>query len=146
MVRGCTYIGNLEKAKLRFHLGRGKNYMHWQLRLDDSNPLYYKPEDVLFKLGNVKLHNRRGVAQKIYEGGNKNPCAWLLTSNPVVISRYDSQKPVEVFGNGFRQVGYNPRVLPYWTWKDLQGKDNGENLDGRVFNEVIVNGKEIFVR
>ena len=49
--------------RLRFHLARGKHFMHWQLKRDDDVS-FYTPKDFSAKLHNATLYNRRGVADR----------------------------------------------------------------------------------
>ena len=63
--------------RVRFHLGRGANYMKWQVRDSNGGVRYYDPESVRQVMLNAKLHNRPNVAKKICEGANKTVCAWV---------------------------------------------------------------------
>ena len=50
--------------------------MHWQLKRDDDVS-FYTPKYFSAKLHNATLYNRRGVADKIYNGENKTVCSWI---------------------------------------------------------------------
>ena len=126
-------------VRLRFHLARGEHYMHWQLRRGESRPTYWSPS-ANFKLKDVTLYNRRNVAEKIYNGENKTVCAWLSISGSIKISTVPTDT------DGLHQISYNPRVSPFWTYKDIVNeKSELINLDMQKFDEAIINGKEIFV-
>ena len=49
--------------RLRFHLGKGENFMKWQLRNKEDGILeYYDPNKFVYTIKNGKLNNRRNVA------------------------------------------------------------------------------------
>lgn len=48
--------------KVRFHLGRGENYMKWQISELGGKPAYFKPEDVNLNLIKCTLKNNKKVA------------------------------------------------------------------------------------
>lgn len=51
----------MTKAKIRFNLGRGKNYMKWKIECAEGT-FYLSPEDVNLRMVNARLRNHRGVA------------------------------------------------------------------------------------
>ena len=64
--------------KVRFHLARGKHYMHWQVKDKDGNNEYYDPAEVTLIMKECKLHNQPNATKKILLGENKRPCAWVI--------------------------------------------------------------------
>ena len=71
-------MARLKRIKVRFNLGRGKNYMKWKIQYPNGNILYYNPSEVQFVMTNCQLRNYKKVAEKIFNGGNKVVCAWVL--------------------------------------------------------------------
>lgn len=127
------------KKRLRYHLARGKNYRHWQLKGTKKEPIYFDPEYTSFILKNVKLYNKKNVAQKIYGGANKDVCAWLSISGRVMVS------PSEIDVSKMTEVSYNPREVPFWTYKTrAPGLD--ADLDLKEFDKVIINKTKIYVQ
>ena len=119
--------------RLRFHLGKGENYMKWQLRNKETDEVeYYNPSEFVFSVASGKLNNRRNVAKQIYEGSNKTVCSWI--SFDVGRSGLSDFNKREVMS-----VKYNPRVKPYWTLSDYDC-----NLDGYEGEMYILN-KEVFI-
>ena len=104
------------KAKVRFHLARGQNYMRWQVKQGDSVQ-YYDPEDVILEMHEATLRNQRKTAERIMDGENKTVCAWV----------------VKDFAH------YNPRRRPYWH----DSKKN--NLDNSKYKALATYGKLIVI-
>ena len=65
------------KIKVRFNLGRGKNYMKWKIQ-SKSGVEYHYPADVQLIMKGCQLKNNRKTAEKIFNGENKDVCAWVL--------------------------------------------------------------------
>mgnify|MGYP005687380891 CR=1 FL=1 len=77
---------NKIRFQVRFHLGKGANYMCWQVKDFGLNPAanngrgdidYYAPSNVSLELTNCTLKNSPTTARKIYEGNHKTVCAWV---------------------------------------------------------------------
>jgi len=130
------------EKRLRYHLARGEFYKHWQLKESKTGKtIYFRPEDTNFLLENVKLYNKKAVAQRIYEGANKNVCAWLSIKGSVKI------RTEEIDVSNMTEIFYNPRETPFWTYKNLVniGLDLVD-LDLKEFNKVIINKTKIYVQ
>jgi hypothetical protein len=123
--------------KLRFHLGRGEHYMHWQHTFGNDKT-YTDPEtDYGSTYLDVKLVSSKTTAKKIHDGDNKTVCAWLqFKSNWPDFEELDETDMSE-----FVKISYNPREAPHWTIKDLPGID----LDGMEFCIAKVRGRDILV-
>ena len=68
--------------RLRYHLGGGVNFMHWQIRNKDLKSVeYYDPNTFVYTCKNAKLNNSSNAAFKIYAGGNKSVCSWVSFSS-----------------------------------------------------------------
>lgn len=121
--------------KLRFHLGKGEHYMHWQRRHKDKGVEYINPEGYGATYVNVKLANRKSTAQKIHDGENKTVCAWV---------EFDyswGRVPKGEYPNDLIELYYNPRNKPYWTSDLFDDID----LDGISFKYLVVEGRKLFV-
>jgi len=53
-----------KKIKVRFNLGKGKNYMKWKLEFPTHSE-YYSPEDYNLALFGCQLKNHKKTAEKI---------------------------------------------------------------------------------
>ena len=112
----------MARIKVRFNLGRGDNYMKWKVSYPDGNIEYYKPTEVQLVMKKPQLKNHKGVAKKIFEGGDKVVCAWVLCENIEIITENFNQSDLQG-----RRIRYNPRVQPNWL------------LDGGVVDDVTFN-------
>ena len=103
----------MKSFKVRFNLGRGKNFMKWKVQYPDGKIEYHSPLDAQLLMHECILKNHRKVAQRIYNGGEKVVCAWVLCKS-ITIKTEDF---IQADLNGDR-VRYNPRVTPHWTLND----------------------------
>lgn len=97
----------MKNYKVRFNLGRGKNYLKWKVTSPSGDVNYYEPNNVCLHMENCKLVNQKGSAQKIFDGANKTVCAWieceaLTIFEPLLIAKGT-------------KISYNPRVQPNWV-------------------------------
>lgn len=115
--------------KVRFHLGRGKNYKKWQVSCQ-KRKVYYDPNEVNLKLHDCKLHNNSKIATSIFKGANKTVCSWI-SCNAIEIL------PPKIIQG--KQIFYNPRSHPNWH------SENESNLDKQFFKTLQTYGKNVFV-
>lgn len=118
------------RYQVRFHLGAGKNYQHWQVK-SLAGVQYHDPSKVSLTMLDCQLRNQPGVAKRIHGGGNKSVCAWI-DCNDVIVG-YRDKKP------GGREVFYNPKVAP--NWRDSAGK----NVDGLRLESLVTSGRRVSV-
>jgi hypothetical protein len=116
----------MKSIKVRFNLGRGKNYMKWKVQYTDGTIEYHSPTDVQLVMHECILKNHRKTAQKIYDGGDKVVCAWVLCKRLAIVK---SDRFTKADLNGER-VRYNPRVTPHWML-------DGENVDGISVDKLV---------
>ena len=117
--------------KVRFHLQKGENFMKWQIKDADGTVSFHDPSEVTLYMRGCFLRNRKGTAQKIYDGANKDVCAWVEAEEVVVMI------PLKNPMNS-SNVAYDPRVTPYWRL-------NGENVDKTSYGELFTSGRKIFL-
>jgi len=120
----------MKSSKIRFNLGKGKNYLKWKIERPGKETEYLDPNDIQLVLRNCVLKNNQKSAQEIFQGDYKKVCSWVLCET------------VEIKTNDFsihseNQIRYNPRVQPNWLL-------NGENVDGENFDTIISDGKRLF--
>lgn len=132
------------KYKLRYHLGRGENYMKWQVRGVDTDELYYyTPENVLFDIDNAVLKNNKKTAQKINDGENKTVCSWIECESFAAYTTDtigDELNNLIIKWHGSKEtLSYNPRKLPHWV------DENNNDVDGNHYDNLIVEGRIIKV-
>lgn len=133
----------MKRFRVRFHLGKGKNYMMWQVRdrgLNKSGVVateYYDPDKVDIVMSKCLLGNQVSAARKIFEGANKTVCAWvdcdmidvLYHTSPTYESEDVSDKT---------QYKYNPRKNPHWF------TDTNFNCDGEKMPRMLTKGRNIY--
>lgn len=134
-------MGNI---KVRFNLGKGKNYMKWKVeypvikmgngKLYKELPHYYDPNEVTLKLFDCTLKNYKGVAKKIFKGENKTVCAWILCKEIIATDKLSNK----IIVNEHSQIKYNPRIEPNWVFDD-------GNADGMKFKRIITKGRGVYV-
>ena len=122
--------------KVRFHLAAGEHYRQWQVKHGDSVQ-YYKPEECTLHMLICELHNNSRVAQKIYDGANKEVCAWIECE----ILSVSDKLPLSVEAlekNLFKSISYNPRIVPFWT------DENRNNLDNELYLSIISDDRKLW--
>lgn len=119
------------KFKIRYHLGRGENYMKWRVEDVTTKTVDFYDTDGFSMLAvGVKLHNQPATADKIHNGANKTVCAWIMASK---VEFKPSRQPKGI------QVSYNPRVSPNWMDQE------GNNVDKTQHRFAYINNKKIIV-
>ena len=119
--------------KVRFNLGRGKNYMKWKVEGPEGTS-YYSPDEVQIVMQGCQLKNQKKTAEKILAGAHKTVCAW------VKCVAVNIQRPNTTLWDNYIHLNYNPRVLPHWFIND------GENADGMVVEKIISIGRKLVGR
>jgi hypothetical protein len=121
------YFCIMKSIKVRFNLGKGRNYMKWKVQYPDGTSVYYSPTDVQLLMHNCTLKNNRRTADKIMSGQHKTVCAWVLCDT--IDIRTESFVPYDVNPDNTR-VRYNPRVNPFWVINE------NTPADGFKFNQL----------
>lgn len=129
--------------KVRFHLGRGKNFMKWQvtsnLNTGDGTGAkhvvsYVNPLDNQLAMLGCKLSLQPTAAQKIHDGANKTVCAWIECES-VQVLEVNRLKPNE---QDYR-IKFNPRQNPEWT----DGYNNV--VSGNEYEILFTNDRTLWV-
>jgi hypothetical protein len=114
----------MKRIKVRFNLGKGKNFMKWKIQFPNGKVEYYTPNEVQLVMSNCQLRNHTKTAQKIFEGGEKVVCAWVLCESIEILT-----KDFKSYDTTSKRVKYNPRVQPNWLLDD-------EIVDKHYFNKI----------
>jgi hypothetical protein len=123
---------NMKSIRVRFNLGKGPNYMKWKIQYPDGRVDYKDPNTTQLVLEDCILKNHQGVAKRIYEGGNKTVCAWILCKK-IQFKKIKLDGEIEKM-----KVQYNPRHLPFWIYK-------GDIVDGMGFDRICSQDKGLYV-
>lgn len=121
--------------KIRYNLGRGKNYKKWKIINPDKTIDIIDPRDVNILLMNATLCNNKKSALKIFNGGKKTVCSWIEAEEIMIQS--SNNKSLE--GIDLKdEIKYNPRELPHWEC-------NGKDFDNKKFESVLTNENKVFI-
>lgn len=129
--------------KVRFHLGRGKNFMKWQvtsnLNTGDGTGAkhivsYINPQENQLAMLGCKLSVQPTAAQKIHDGANKTVCAWI-ECEAVQVLEVNRLTPNE---QDYR-IKFNPRQSPNWT----DGYNNV--VSGNEYEILFTNDRTLWV-
>ena len=128
------------KFKVRFHLGKGEHFRHFQITYPDGNRKFYNPEDTFIVMENARLHNNCKIAEQIHNGRNKTVCSWIACDSIKVegIMGYLFSTDERPIGIGHSELQYNPRLNPHWL-------ENGENVDFKKYKRLFTEEDRIFV-
>jgi len=118
--------------KVRFHLAKGEHYMHWQIKDEEDEVVYYDPSETNLKLTNCTLKNQMSTAEKIFRGANKSVCAWIECEE------YEILSPIARV-NTKHHLRFNPKTLPFWH---VPGRDY-HNLDNCFIKKMVTLGPEV---
>ena len=115
--------------KIAFHLAKGANFQKWQIRDSSNEATYFCPDTHTIVLRGCRLHNQKGASLRIFNGGEKNRCAWIEFESYEIIAKSQVSEGTE--------LSFNPRVCPTWVV-------NGKNADNSRFETIVTNGKKVY--
>ena len=115
------------RYQVRFHLGKGPNFGHWQVK-GPGGIQYHDPATTSLTMLDCQLRNQRGTAERIHGGEHKKVCAWVDCNEVLVTGR---QSPIGV------PVMFDPRVAPHWRNRD------GRNIDGTRPEVLRTEGRRV---
>ena len=119
--------------KVRFNLGRGKNFMKWKVSCGSAYEIF-DPEEGSLILRGCKLINKRTQANRIFNGHNKFVVAWIECEH----CEYIEGKPSGENKRDSTEVRYNPKINPYWS---IYGVDVDDMEIDRIYtigNKVMI--------
>jgi hypothetical protein len=113
-----------KRFQVRFHLGKGANYMCWQVKDNRNKGVeYYAPSNVSLELTNCTLRNSVPTAMKIFNGQSKTVCAWVECD---MIDVHYKKSPSFSKPNirNMDKYKYNPKKHMHWFTKRNNNADN----------------------
>ena len=67
---------------VRFHLGAGEFYKHWQVKdLSTKDIIYYNPKLFYFVMHDCELKNKRNKAEKVFSSQRRDVCGYVRCSS-----------------------------------------------------------------
>lgn len=124
---------HMKSIKVRFNLGRGKNYLKWKIEYPDKRVEYLDPNAIQLTMHGCKLKNNPKTAERIYQGQSKTVCAWVLC-NRIELTRGS----LRCIQSPDSWVYYNPKNFPNWVYQ-------GHNADGFEFDRIQSLGSKLYV-
>lgn len=132
--------------KVRFHLGAGEHFQHWQVTNKATGEVaYYDPSVTRLQMSDATLRNQPGTARKIHQGANKSVCAWIDCKSVLVVPLGEAlmrscELALDTFviaGTPLPTVRFNPKVAPHWVdgdgnFSDLCRYDNLFTVGRRI--------------
>ena len=73
---------------VRFHLGKGVHFRHWQVKEKGCKPVYYQPDSVHLLLLNCKLINKVNKARSVHQAGVKDVSGWIDCESVEVVEDF----------------------------------------------------------
>lgn len=114
----------MARIKVRFNLGKGANFMKWKVQYPNGVVEYYSATDTQLVMKGCQLRNHKKTAEKIFNGGEKVVCAWVLCDEIEIRT-----KNFALWDLICDKIKYNPRVQPNWLL-------NGVVVDNQKFEAI----------
>lgn len=129
-------------GEVRFHLGRGKNYMKWQVRIKQGartvEIYYYDPSEYQLEMRGCKLINKVNKAKKVHEAGVKDVAGWVKCEEVMLRKDFYPALPVD----NLERLFYNPILDIHWR----RDSDCGEfDWDNSEYATLITEGKKVYI-
>ena len=125
-------------AEVRFHLGRGEHYMHWQIKIMQGkkkvDEYYYDPFYYQLEMIGCKLVNKVNKAKKVNAAGKKDVSGWVRCDEVMINN--------EIGVDNLEKLYYNPIRDIHWR----RESDCGEFVwDDSQYATLITQGKQVYV-
>ena len=124
--------------KVRFHLGAGEHYKHWQIRTPRKGQAdlveYEDPSKVQLELVKCTLRSKTSVAKKVLKSQVRDVCGWVECEH--VITNYLDIMTVQ----DLPRVTYDPKLNPYWK---IEG--DSDNYEMVMVGDLITSGNRLYV-
>jgi len=124
--------------EVRFHLGRGENYLHWQVNLVQGRnrigQTYYNPADCKIEMIGCKLVNKLNRAKKVHEAGVKAVAGWVQCEEILI------NNDIEV--DNLEKLYYNPIKDIHWR---RESDDNEFAWDDSEYATLVTQGKQVYL-
>jgi hypothetical protein len=129
-------------GEVRFHLGDGKNYMHWQLKIKQGGKTvevcYFDPSEYQLEMRGCKLWNRPNKAKQVFEAGVHDVSGWVRCEEVMLRKTFFPKLPVD----NLEKLYYNPLRDPHWR----RESDSNEFIwDGSEYATLLTNGKQVYI-
>lgn len=129
-------------AEVRFHLLKGPNYKHWQVKVmrgkEKVDVYYYDPQEYQLELRGCKLVNQLARAKWVNKKQKKNVSGWIKCEEVMLRKSFYPVLPVD----NLERLFYNPIVDVHWR----RDSDNGEFAwDDSEYATLITDNKQVYI-
>ena len=122
--------------KVRFHLGAGVHFKHWQIRTvvkgQRDKVEYFNPEIVQLELVDCTLRSNTRIAKKVLKEQVRDVCGWVECQSFTQEANISVQE--------LPRVVYDPKINPYWK---IDG--DSDNYEMIRVNTVVSDGKRLYI-
>ena len=122
--------------KVRFHLGAGVHFKHWQIRTvvkgQRDKVEYFNPEIVQLELVDCTLRSNTRIAKKVLKEQVRDVCGWVECQSFTQEANISVQELPKVI--------YDPKINPYWK---IDG--DSDNYEMIRVNTVVSGGKRLYI-
>jgi hypothetical protein len=124
--------------EVRFHLGSGENYMHWQVKAmcgrKKLDEFYYNPAQYQLEMIDCKLINKVNKAKKVHAAGRKDVAGWVKCDTVMINN--------EIGIDNLEKLYYNPIRDVHWR----RESDSGEfTWDGSQYSTLITQDRQVYI-
>ena len=130
----------MRSYQVRFHLGAGQHYKHWQVKHYDGPTLlatsYWNPDHYQILMAECQLANRPKKAEQVFNSQRRDVCGWIKCYS-LVINKIDLCGVVDV--DKMPMVVYDPKVQKHWHFENQIS-----DIDCKVFDRLITYGKRVY--
>lgn len=129
-------------GEVRFHLGAGPHYKHWQVKVKQGNKTvdvyYYDPAEYQLEMRGCRLRNQPNKAKQVFEAGVHDVCGWIRCEETMLRKNFFPVLPVD----NLERLFYNPIIDIHWR----RDSDNGEFAwDESEYATLITSGKQVYI-
>lgn len=129
-------------GEVRFHLGAGKHYMHWQIKVKQAGKTvdvyYYDPSEYQLELRGCKLINKVNKAKQVFEAGVHDVSGWVKCDEVMLRKTFYPKLPID----NLEKVFYNPIRDPHWR----RESDSNEFVwDDSEYATLLTDGKQVYI-
>jgi hypothetical protein len=125
-------------AEVRFHLGGGQHFMHWQVKIMQGRKkvdvYYYNPSEYQLEMIDCKLVNRPNKAKEVFEHGVHDVSGWVKCKDVRPIK----QVPLD----NLEKLYYNPLRDPHWR---REGDNNEFIWDNTEYSTLVTGNKQVYI-
>jgi hypothetical protein len=125
-------------AEVRFHLGKGPNFKHWQIKIMQGRKklgeYYYDPTYYQLEMLGCKLVNKVNKAKKVHAAGVKDVAGWVECEEVRINN--------EIGVDNLEKLYYNPIRDIHWR----RESDCGEFAwDDSQYETLITQDRQVYI-